>query len=100
MKEGRKERFTWTRPDDVIPGYTRAVGILQPVAVAHREDPAPVGVVLIPVARDADPNTFSLFMERPGGRPKRVAEQGRRQDHLRRAHPACRRCRDLLRGRG
>lgn len=66
MKEGRKERFTWTRPDDVIPGYTRAVGIVQPVAVAHREDPAPDEVVLIPVARDADPTTFSLFMERPG----------------------------------
>ena len=45
----------------------RAVGIVQPVAVAHREDPAPPDrTVLVTVAPDADPTTFSLFIERPG----------------------------------
>jgi hypothetical protein len=42
------------------------VGIVQPVAVAHREGPAPADVQLVSVAPDADPTTFSLFIERPG----------------------------------
>lgn len=66
MKEGRKERLTWTRPNDIVPGYTRAVGIVQAMAVAHREDPAPAEVVLLPVDADANPTTFSLSVERPG----------------------------------
>jgi hypothetical protein len=66
MKEGRKERLSWHKPDEVVPGYTRAVGIVQPVAVAHREDSAPEGVMLIPVSLDAHPTTFSIFIERPG----------------------------------
>jgi hypothetical protein len=66
MRERRKERLTWARPAEVIPGCTRAVGIVQPVAVVHREDPAPEDVVLVPVAPDAEPTTFSLFIERPG----------------------------------
>jgi hypothetical protein len=66
MKEGRHERITWARPGEVVPGYTRAVGIVQPVAVAHRADPAPDDVVLVPAADDAEPTTFSLFIERPG----------------------------------
>jgi hypothetical protein len=66
MIERRKERIVWARPGEVAPGYTRAVGIVQPVAVANREDPAPDDVVLVPVAADAEPVTFSLFIERPG----------------------------------
>jgi hypothetical protein len=66
MKEGHKERLSWAKPDEVVPGYTRAVGIVQPVAVAHREDSAPEGVTLIPVSLNADPTTFSIFIERPG----------------------------------
>jgi hypothetical protein len=66
MKEGRKERVSWAKPDEVVPGYTRAVGIVQPVAVAHREDSAPEGVTLIPVSLNVDPTTFSIFIERPG----------------------------------
>jgi hypothetical protein len=34
--------------------------------VAHREDPASDDVVLVPVAADAEPTTFSVFIERPG----------------------------------
>jgi hypothetical protein len=66
MKENRKERVTWTKPNEVVSGYTRAVGIVQPVAVAHREDQAPGEVVLVPVTPDAQPTTFSVFIERPG----------------------------------
>ena len=67
MKEGHKERIRWAKPGEAVPGYTRAVGIVQPVAVAHREDPAPPDrTVLVTVAPDADPTTFSLFIERPG----------------------------------
>jgi hypothetical protein len=70
MKEGRKERLSWDKPDEMIPGYTRAVGIVQPVAVAHREDSAREGVTLIPVSLDADPTTFSILIERPGANLK------------------------------
>lgn len=66
MKERRKERLTWAKPAEVVAGYTRAVGVVQPVAVAHREDPAPEDVVLVSVSPDAEPTTFSLFIERPG----------------------------------
>jgi hypothetical protein len=66
MKESRKARVSWTKPNEVVAGYTRAVGIVQPVAVAHREDQAPSEVVLVPVAPDAQPTTFSVFIERPG----------------------------------
>jgi hypothetical protein len=66
MKERRKERPSWAKPDEVVPGYTRAAGIVHPVAVAHRQDPAPADVVLVPVAPDAEPTTFSIFIERPG----------------------------------
>jgi hypothetical protein len=66
MKKGRQERLSRAKPNESFPSYTRAVGIVQPVAVAHREDPAPEGVVLTPVAADADPTAFSIFIERPG----------------------------------
>jgi len=67
MKEGRQERISWARPGEVVPGYTRAVGIVQPVATAVREDPAAEEAVLVPAPTDANPTTFSLFIERPGG---------------------------------
>jgi hypothetical protein len=66
LKEGDKERIGWARPDEVVPGYTRAVGIIQPVAVAHRDDAAPEGVELLTVPPEAEPTTFSVFIERPG----------------------------------
>ena len=66
MVTRRKERARWDHPGELFPGYTRAVGIVQPVAVAHREGPAPADVQLVSVAPDADPTTFSLFIERPG----------------------------------
>jgi hypothetical protein len=70
LKEGGQERVTWVRPGELVPGFTRAVAIVQPVAVAHRDDAAPEGVELLPVAPDAEPTTFSVFMERPGANMK------------------------------
>jgi hypothetical protein len=66
MKESGKQQLMWTKPAGMVPGYTRAVGIIQPVAVAHRDDPAPEDVELVAVAPDAEPTTFSIFIERPG----------------------------------
>jgi hypothetical protein len=66
MNERRQERISWARPGQVIPGYTRAVGIVQPVATAVWEDPPAEETVLIHVPADANPTTFSLFIERPG----------------------------------
>jgi hypothetical protein len=66
MKEGRQERISWARPGEVVPGYTRAVGIVQPVATAVREDPPAEETMLVAVPADANPTTFSLFIERPG----------------------------------
>jgi|tagenome__1003787_1003787.scaffolds.fasta_scaffold20872815_2 hypothetical protein len=79
LKVGRKEREHWIRPPEIVPGYTRAVGIVQPVAVAHHPDAAPEDVVLVPVAPDAQPTTFSVLIERPGanlnGWPGKNAER-------------------------
>lgn len=66
MKADRSVLATWGRPDELVPGYTRAVGIVQPVVVAHRGDLAPSDVVLVPVGIDAEPTVFGLFLERPG----------------------------------
>jgi hypothetical protein len=66
MKQGRNEQVIWARPDEIVPGYTRAFGIVQPVVVAAREDAAPDDVELVAVAPDAEGTTFSVFFERPG----------------------------------
>jgi len=64
MKEGGQERISWARPDEIVSGYTRAVAMVQPVAVAHRDDAAPEGVEFA-VATEAEPTTFSVFIEWP-----------------------------------
>jgi hypothetical protein len=50
----------------VVPGYTRAIGIVQPVAVAHHNEPAPHDVVLVPVSPQTQAVAFSVYFERPG----------------------------------
>jgi hypothetical protein len=42
------------------------MAIVRPVIVAHRENPAPSDVKLVPVASDAEPTEFIVFRERPG----------------------------------
>lgn len=66
MVQGGKERISWTKPDEFVPGYTRVFGIVQPVGVAVREDAASGDVELVPVAAGAEGKTFSVFLERPG----------------------------------
>ena len=66
MKLGRHKTITWDRPDELAPGYVRAVGIVQPVAVARREEPLPASAILVDVPPDADPIIFSVFFELPG----------------------------------
>lgn len=66
MKEGGRKAVSWNRPTEIAPGYTRAVGIVQPVAVIQRDDPPAEDVVLVPVSKDAQPTVFSVYIERPG----------------------------------
>jgi hypothetical protein len=58
--------FFWRRPPEVVPGYTRAIGIVQPIAVAHHNEPVPDDVVLIPVSPETQAVAFSVYFERPG----------------------------------
>ncbi|WP_433373426.1 hypothetical protein ACQPZX_01870 [Actinoplanes sp. CA-142083] len=81
MKESGKTQVTWTRPAEVAPGYTRAVGIVEPIVAAHRKDPAPQEVVLVPVALETQMSTvFSIFIERPGANLN-DSWPGRNADH-------------------
>ena len=48
-----------------MPGYTRAVGIVQPVAVAHREDPATEDVELVPVGPTPIPRCSACSSSAP-----------------------------------
>ena len=60
MKENGKPLFFWRRPPEVVPGCTRAIGIVQPIAVAHHNEPAPDDVVLIPVSPETQAVAFSV----------------------------------------
>jgi hypothetical protein len=66
LKRNGQVVMRWTRPAEVVPGYTHAVGVVQPVVVAHRDEATPEDVVLVPVASDAEPTMFGIYMERPG----------------------------------
>jgi hypothetical protein len=58
----------WIRPAEMTPGYTRALVIMQPVAVATISLPLPDAQFLniLKVPADAEPTHFDLFIERPG----------------------------------
>jgi hypothetical protein len=66
MVQGGKERISWAKPDEIVPGYIRGFAIVQPVGVAVREDAAPDDVELVQVSPDAEAKTFSVFFERSG----------------------------------
>jgi hypothetical protein len=66
MKMGRRERVSWGRPDELIPGYTRAVGLVQPLSVVDIESAPQENAKLVSVLPGSDPITFSIFIERPG----------------------------------
>ncbi len=66
LKMTNEARVHWVRPAEMVPGYTRAVGIVVPYMVTYKEDAAPAGVELVPIEPHSDPMTFSLFIEEPG----------------------------------
>jgi hypothetical protein len=66
MKVRRRKVHEWSKPAELTPGYTRALAIVQPVAVAMVAFPAPAGAHLLNLPGDADPTQFDLWIERPG----------------------------------
>jgi hypothetical protein len=54
------------RQSEVVPGYTWAIGIVQSVAVAHYDEPAPDDAVFIPVSSVSQAVAFSAYLDRPG----------------------------------
>lgn len=66
MKVRRRRVHHWPKPAEITPGYTRALAIVQPVAVAMFALPAPAGAHLLQLRADADPAEFDVWIERPG----------------------------------
>jgi hypothetical protein len=66
MKVGRQVVHKWDRPAELIPGYIRALAIVQPVAVAEFRLPAPADAHILKLPADAEPTQFDLWIERPG----------------------------------
>jgi hypothetical protein len=59
----------WIRPAEITPGYTRALVIMQPVAVATISLPAPADALILNILKvpaDAEPTHFDLWIERSG----------------------------------
>jgi hypothetical protein len=67
MKARGKAVFHWLRPDEIHPGYTRAMVIAQPWPVAMHADAAPDGSIFVPLHKgDERTPQFNIFVERPG----------------------------------
>jgi hypothetical protein len=66
MKVGRRTVFEWDQPAELIPGYTRALVIVQPVAVAMFALPKPAGAAFLDLPVDAEPTLFEVWIERTG----------------------------------
>ena len=66
MEVRRRKVHQWDRPAELTPGYTRALAIVQPVAVAVFTLPAPPDAQLLSQPADAEPTRFDLWIERPG----------------------------------
>ena len=85
MKMEHRERVSWSRPDEVVPGYTRAVGVVQPLSVVDIESAPQENAKLVSVSPCSDAVTFSIFIERtdanlnswPGRNAMRTAFVGR-----------------------
>jgi hypothetical protein len=57
----------WLRPDEVHPGFTRALVVVQAAGVAHSPLAPPAGAVMIELT-NGHPNAaqFNIFLEQPG----------------------------------
>lgn len=67
MKVGDAKVWQWDRPKPLRPGFTRALVIVQPPALAWRDDPPPAGARLFNIAAaDERAAQFSVFIEDAG----------------------------------
>jgi hypothetical protein len=66
LKVRRLRVHQWPKPAEITPGYTRALAIVQPAAVAVFALPAPAGAHLLQLQADAEPAEFDVWIERPG----------------------------------
>ena len=66
MKLRRRSVHQWTKPAEITAGYTRALTVVQPVAVAIFALPVPVGPQLLKLPADAEPTEFDVWIEHPG----------------------------------
>jgi hypothetical protein len=69
MRVRRRKVHQWRKPAELTPGYTRALAIVQPVAVATVALPPPAGAHMLTVAADAEPTLFDVWIERPRANP-------------------------------
>jgi hypothetical protein len=72
VKVKRRKVVQWPRPGEFWPGYTRAVMVAQPAAVAVHTEAAPAGSVIVPLHVDPTqpaPVMFNIFIEDPGANP-------------------------------
>lgn len=64
---GKRWVHEWSRPEALVPGYVRALAIVQPPSVTVlqtlSDDPA---AQFWATGRDADPAVFNVFLEEPG----------------------------------
>jgi len=56
----------WVSPNEFHPGFTRALLIVQPAALAKFTAVPPAGAVLVKAPTDDEPINFNIFIERPG----------------------------------
>jgi hypothetical protein len=66
MKVRRRRVHQWRKPAEITPGYTRALAIVQPVAVAMFALPAPADAHILKLSADAEPTEFDVWIERAG----------------------------------
>jgi hypothetical protein len=69
MRVRRRRVHQWRKPAELTPGYTRALAIVQPVAVATVALPAPADAHMLKRPRDAEPTLFDVWIERTGANP-------------------------------
>lgn len=72
----RRRVHQWHRPAQLPPGYTRALAIVQPVAVATVALPAPADAHLLKLPREAEPALFDVWMCGSSGQ-ERIRGAGR-----------------------
>ncbi|MEV4807931.1 hypothetical protein AB0K18_48755 [Nonomuraea sp. NPDC049421] len=65
-KRNKIKSVAWTRPAEIAAGFTRAVLIVQPAAVAMISHPEPDDAKMIETDEYSDPINFDVFIEQSG----------------------------------